>query len=342
MSILIDLVKEIWLVFNTASTFIILGLIFSGAMQIFVEKEKIVRHLGGSNIKSVLWASILGIPLPLCSCGVIPTAVALKKKGASKAAVASFLISTPETGIDSIFLSYALLNPLMAVYRPLAALFTAIVSGILENIFGKKEPVSKEEQKSCVFCEGKDSAHSHRLSEKLKHGMNFAFVDLLADISKWLLIGIASGGIISYFMPESLIQNYFSSNYSMFLMLLIGIPLYICASGSTPIAAALIAKGMSPGAAMVFLLAGPATNITTILTMIKFMGKRSTALYLTSISVCSLLSGYILNKIYQLSKIDIRSTIGQVEHILPHYFKTACSVMLLLLILNAFSREKKC
>lgn len=249
MAILTDLIKEIWHTVDEASMYILFGIFVAGLIQMFVDKDKITRHLGGHGVKSVLLAAICGIPLPLCSCGVIPTAVSLRKNGASKGATLSFLISTPESGVDSIAISYALLDPIMTIFRPIAAFITAIIAGIAENILGKKEkePTSSQ-MDSCVFCNGENKIHNHSLIHKFKYGMRYAFVDLLGDISKWLMLGIVIAGVISYFVPQTLIENYLGYGWqAMLIMLIVGIPLYICATASTPIAAALIAKGMSPG-----------------------------------------------------------------------------------------------
>ncbi len=252
---LIGLFREIWHTLDDASAYILFGIFIAGLIQTFVDKDRIAKHLGKPGIKSVILAAIFGVPLPLCSCGVIPTAVSLRRNGASKGAVLSFLISTPESGIDSIAISYALLDPIMTIFRPIAAFVTAFIAGSSENIFGKKnEGLTTQQTDTCIFCDDEDEHHNHSFIHKLKYGMRYAFIDLLADIAIWLTLGIIIGGIISYFVPQNIIENYIGSGfYAMLFMLAIGIPLYICASASTPIAAALIAKGMSPGVALVFL-----------------------------------------------------------------------------------------
>jgi len=337
------LLREVWHTFDDASFYILFGIFIAGLIQVFVDKDKIAKHLGKPGFKSVLLAAIFGIPLPLCSCGVIPTAISLKKNGASKGAVLSFLISTPESGVDSIAISYALLDPLMTVFRPVAAFITAIVAGISENIFGEKNKDAFAQQAdSCIFCYEKDHKHKHDLISRFRYGMRYAFIDLLGDIAKWLTIGIVIGGIISYFVPQSFIENFLGSSWqSMLVMLAVGIPLYICASASTPIAAALIAKGMSPGVALVFLLAGPATNTAGILAVGKFLGKRSAVLYLLSISVSAVLLGLLLNQIYFISGINIKTTLGKASDILPHYIKLISAIILIILMINAILKMKR-
>ena len=343
--ILIGLIKAIWHTFDEAALYILFGVFMAGVIQIFVDRDKIAAHLGKPGFKSVILAALFGVPLPLCSCGVLPTAISLRKSGASKGSVLSFLISTPESGIDSIAMSLAMLDPLMTVFRPLAAFTTAITAGISENIFGKKEEgEAVPPPNTCESCGEEDAvnAHKHGFAQRFRYGMNYAFVDLLGDIAKWLVLGLTIGGIISYFVPQSFVENYLGSGLRpMFIMLLIGIPLYICASASTPIAAALIAKGMSPGVALVFLLAGPATNAAGILMVGKFLGKRSVLIYLMSIAVCAVIFGLLLNHIYLVSGIDIKTTLGMACEVFPHYIKSIAAVILVIFMINSVIRLKK-
>lgn len=339
------LIKAIWHTFDEAAIYILFGVFMAGIIQIFFDKEKIAAHLGKPGTKSVVLAALFGIPLPLCSCGVLPTAISLRKNGASKGSVLSFLISTPESGIDSIAMSLAMLDPLMTVFRPAAAFVTAILAGISENILGRKEEGEKIPPANTCECCGEEEAeraHAHGFMERMRHGMHYAFVDLLGDIAKWLVLGLTIGGIISYFVPQSLIENYLGSGLRpMFIMLLIGIPLYICASASTPIAAALIAKGMSPGVALVFLLAGPATNAAGILMVGKFLGKRSVLIYLTAIAVCAVIFGLLLNHIYAVFGIDIKTTLGMACEVFPHNIKSIAAVVLIILMINGVIALKK-
>ena len=342
--VLLGLINEIWHTFNDASLYILFGIFIAGLIQIFVDKEKISRHLGKPGIKSVVLAAILGVPLPLCSCGVIPMAVSLRKSGASKGAALSFLISTPESGIDSIAISFALLDPLMTIFRPIAAFITAIVAGISENVLGRKNnDTAKGQADTCIFCEDEGDDHNHSLAHKFKYGIRYAFVNLLGDIAKWLTLGIIIGGVISYFVPQDLIERYLGSGWqAMLIMLVIGIPLYVCASASTPIAAALIAKGMSPGVALVFLLAGPATNMAGILAVGKFLDKRAAVIYLISISVCAVGLGLLLNQIYSVAGLDIHVALGKAGDIFPPFIKTASSIALIILMINSVKRIRKC
>ena len=345
IAMLTGLLKEIWHTFDSAALYILFGIVVAGLIQAFIDSKRIAKHLGKPGLRSVILAALFGIPLPLCSCGVIPTAISLRKNGASKGAVLSFLISTPESGINSIAISYAMLDPLMTVFRPFSAFVTAIVAGIGENTLDRQETTPVTQPKvACKSCGGNDehTPKDHAFVQKLKIGMQYAFVDLLGDIAKWLIIGIVIGGMISYFTPPDFITRFIGSDLkAMLVMLLIGIPLYICASASTPIAAALIAKGMSPGVALVFLLAGPATNIAGILSVGKFLGKRSAVIYLLSISVCAVLLGLLLNFIYKASGINISTTFGHACDMLPDYIKTVSAVALALSMAYAMWRRRK-
>lgn len=342
ISILLGLTQEIWHTLDEAAFYILFGIFIAGLIQMLVDKDKIAKHLGKPGLKSVILAALFGVPLPLCSCGVIPTAISLKKNGASKGAVLSFLISTPESGVDSIAISYALLDPIMTIFRPLAAFVTAIIAGVTENIFGKKEKdVSNKPINSCVFCDDEEEYHDHSFINRFKYGMRYAFIDLLGDIAKWLIIGIVIAGIISYFVPQQIIENYLGSGLGgMLVMLVIGIPLYICATASTPIAAALIAKGMSPGVALVFLLAGPATNAAGILAVAKFLGKRSVVIYLVSISTSAVILGLLLNQLYLATGINIKATLGKAGEVMPHCLKIISAIVLISLMVNTLRTIK--
>ena len=293
---ILELLTEIISIFNEASLYLLFGFLVAAFLHIYLQPEFIAKHLGTGKVKPVLLAALFGVPLPLCSCGVVPAALALDKKGANKGSVLSFLISTPQSGVDSIAITYALIDLPMTIIRPFAAFISAVVAGIIANFTESNSQKSKASSEACIIddcCKVDESPeehkHHHSFFEKMRFGLRFAFIDLLADIAKWLLIGIVLAGIISYLMPVEVIEKHLSGGLSsMLIMLLAGIPLYICAAASTPIAAALIAKGMSPGTALVFLLSGPATNIATIVVIGKTLGKKATAIYLGSIALCSI------------------------------------------------------
>jgi hypothetical protein len=340
MSIFYGILLESWKLLNEAAPYVLLGFFAAGLLKAFVSEEFVASHLGRSNFGSVIKASLFGIPVPLCSCGVIPAAIGLRKHGASRGASAAFLISTPETGVDSIAVTWALLDPVMTIMRPVAACITATLTGLLVNLL-PPEPslapaaVPNPEHASCSSgCCGEEPVEaSQGPLKRLRGGIAFAFGDLLGDIGKWLLIGIAISGVIAYFVPADFFQRFLGNEFlSLLAMLAVGVPLYICASASTPIAVVLVLKGLSPGAALVFLLAGPATNAATLTVIGKFLGKKVTGIYLATIAVCSVALGWMVNRFYEWAGLSITEWVGHTieEAVTP--FTIACSVVLLLLI----------
>ncbi len=304
-------------------------------------RNLILRFFRRGRIRSVLWASAIGTPLPLCSCGVVPTAVALKKQGATKGATVSFLISTPEIGLDSMAVSYALLDPIMTVFRPVAAFVTATVAGIATNFLAPDPPgeAAASEEAGPPDTGGRETVGRCSLTGWPRRPpvgagrLGRAFRELLDETSHWLLVGIVLAGLVSVLVPPSLIERHLSGGFiTMLAMLALGIPLYTCASASTPIAAALILKGMSPGAALVFLLSGPATNIASIVVLLKILGGRVVAIYLAAIAVVSLLAGIALDAIYQHWGVNAAATIGQSVGGVPEPIKTAAAVVFIVLL----------
>ncbi|HMB68517.1 MAG TPA: SO_0444 family Cu/Zn efflux transporter, partial [bacterium] len=385
------LASELFQVFLEASPYIILGFAVAAAIQIFLPVGIIRRFLGRGRARSIFAASILGVPLPLCSCSVLPTALALRKRGAGRGATVSFLVSTPETGVDSIALTYGLMDPLMAIYRPFAALVSALTAGFAAEAFGgREEPVpgtqgaaaeggdkgadagtagesgtasgSDEDVPACDHCgpEADDrvpSAHSHghahdaleaeegrgaaapqSIRERLRSGYRGAFVEIFDETSHWMLAGLVISALIGVLLPAEIVTRYLGSGpVPLLLMLVIGIPLYICASASTPIAAALVLKGLSPGAALVFLLAGPATNIGSLAILRRFLGGRVTAVYLASVAVTALGLGILLDVVYQAFAVDPRAKLTSAMH-LPLWFSGTCAVIFAALLFFSFRR----
>jgi uncharacterized membrane protein YraQ (UPF0718 family) len=333
-----------WSILLDSGVYVIFGLAVAGLVNAFVGSQTIAERLGARSVKSVIISALIGIPLPLCSCGVVPTAVSLYQKGASKGSTVSFLVSTPETGVDSIAISYALLDPLMTVFRPVAAFFTAVFAGLVENVVGTKEERSRKVIVSeCPICGDEEGMHrhSHSLLLRIRGGVRYAFIELLDDISKWLLVGIVIAGVISYFIPENLITERAGYGWpTMFFMALAGIPLYMCATSSTPIASALVAKGISPGAALVFLLTGPATNAASLLVVARFLGIRATVIYLFSVLSSSLVLGWVLNQIYRAFGMNAAAIVGKASEVLPVWFKAAAGIGLLLLIVNCVLQKR--
>ena len=429
-----------WEIFVEAAPYLIFGFGIAGILNIVVPDQKIVDYLGTSagKVRSVINASLAGLPLPLCSCGVIPAAMSIRKRGATRGATLSFLISTPQTGVDSIAITYALLDPLMTIFRPIATLVTALLAGLADNLLIGEEPEKKGSKKKenpgkkaeilavstlvgvsaagkrcnspscgcsepevpgtgkteypalntvssktmplelkpgsgkgvlpltlpsatqvpesktsscgCGHCEQEkneslpDGRIKKSVKEQFLEGLKYAYIELPGEIAKWMLIGILLAGIISYAVPETLIQEYLGGGLgSMLVMLVVGIPLYICATASTPLAASLVAKGMSPGTAFVFLLAGPATNAATITMVARFLGKRSAALYLGVISLCALGAGILLDWLYLKLGVSATATLGSAGELLPESIKIGFAVLLLpLMLYGIFRRDQGC
>ncbi len=319
---------RLWL---ALSPYLLLGMLIAGGLHSFLGEGFVGRHLGGGGPRSVLKATLFGIPLPLCSCGVIPVAASLRREGASKSSVLSFLVSTPTTGVDSFFATYSLLGPLFAIFRPLAAFLTGITIGAFNWLFN---PEGKR----------KFSGHRHPQlppSFKVREVFRYGFLELAAEIGKWLLIGVVAGGVLTAIIPPHLFTRYLSSLSLQFLvMLALGIPLYVCATGSIPIAAALISKGFSPGSALVFLIAGPATNTVTLSFVYSRLGRRAFYIYLSFIILISLLIGWIFNLFW----LRLGGGVGLISPQgsgLPPFFQFLTGGILFLLILRGFYEGKK-
>jgi hypothetical protein len=261
--------------------------------------------------------------------------VSLRKQGATKGATTAFLISTPESGVDSIAVTYAMMDPLMTAARPIAAFFTALAAGVAENLFSfrRGEPPAVPDL-TCpvdgccdgVNCDPEVHRNHHRLHEKLRAGLRFAVTDLWGDIAPWFFFGLLLAGAITVLIPDDFFSRHLGSGLpAMLLMLAVGIPLYICATASTPIAAALILKGVSPGVALVFLLAGPATNAASITVLAATLGKRATAVYLAAIAVCSVLMGWALDQAYAALGLSAKAAAGQAAEIVPVWLEWAAA-----------------
>jgi len=339
----VGIIRESYILLSKMSIYLLFGFFFAGIIHIFLKPETISKHLGGSTISSVLKASLLGIPLPLCSCGVIPAALSLRKEGAGRGAVLSFLISTPTTGIDSIIATYALLGKLFAVYRIIVSFLAAFLVGILSNLFtGQDISIEESKDHDCKLCDdGEPTHHKHSFSENIKGVFTYAFHTLLNDTAMWLLIGLLIGGAISFFIPEEFIQSNLGSGWkSIGLMILIGMPMYVCASGSLPIVVALMIKGLNPGAAFAFLLAGPATNTVTMTFVYKNLGKASFFIYIGCIIICSFCFAMVLNLIWPMFGGMNVTNLAHAHPFFPVWFEHLCAVLLLVLTVNSLIPRK--
>lgn len=320
MKAFIDIIAASWSVLLDAAPWVLFGFFVAGLVKAFLPADFIAKHLGGGHA-SIVKAAVIGMPIPLCSCGVVPAAAGLKKQGAGKGAVASFLVSTPETGIDSLAITWALLDPVMTLFRPIAAVATAIATGLAVSLTEKSNLPEEAESpcspaaSSCSCGCGHKSVPKPGFMQKLKSGISFAFGELLGDVGVWLIVGVLLAGIVSVFVSPQLINRYLSNDLvTMLMMLAISVPLYVCATSSTPIVAALALKGISPGAALVFLLAGPATNAASLPVISKLLGKRATVVYLVVIVVMSLLAGYLVNALYGWLGLDPKHWVSRNAH----------------------------
>lgn len=340
-------IKESWSLLLDSSVYILFGILIAGLLKVFLDPETIARHLGSGRFSSVVKAALFGVPLPLCSCGVLPAAVALKKQGATKGATTAFLISTPESGVDSIAISYALLDPIMTVIRPVAALVTAIIAGCVENSLDWPQHQASPDS-SCRKSDNTGdrnapdnpaefSRHDNRWT-KVKKSLRYAIIDVWGDIAVWFFGGLLIAGLIMTLIPEELMIKWLNGGFSsMLIMLAVGIPLYICATASTPVAAALILKGVSPGAALVFLLVGPATNITSLSVLISILGKKSTFRYLLILSCSAVLFGLGVDQLYRIADISPQAIIGEASEIVPYGLKLGGACLLIALSIQPFS-----
>jgi uncharacterized membrane protein YraQ (UPF0718 family)/copper chaperone CopZ len=306
LDIIFNIFKESVLMFLEMSPYIILGLVFVALLNYFVSKELITKHIGGNNLLSIFKAALFGIPLPLCSCGVVPTAVYMSKSGASKSATVSFLISTPQTGIDSLIATYGMMGPLFAIFRPLSALITGIAGGLAVRFFNKETETPKPkfiglQQFTNIYKEPVKKVLSTK--ERILKTLNYSFVEFLDDITVQFLFGVIAAGLISYVIPNDYFANtgLNSGIGGMLIMILIGAPMYVCATASIPIAMTLMMKGFTPGVAFVFLAVGPATNAASIMIITKSLGKKVAIIYLLSISVISIIMGYLLDWINSIA-----------------------------------------
>lgn len=297
-----------------AAPWLLLGLIMAGLMKAWLPADLLRRKLGEGRFLPILKATLIGVPLPLCSCGVLPAAMGLRRAGASKSATVSFMIATPETGPDSIALTYALLGPFMAILRPLAAIASALFAGLLNVLFipqqkltGFQLPVLNSAP--ACGCEAGGCATTDKEQEttglwrRAISGLHYAFNDILDDIWLWLFAGLLLAALVMSYLPPDSLASWGDGLPAMLMMLVIGMPMYICATASTPLAAAMMLAGMSPGTVLVFLLAGPATNLATMGVIQREMGGRTLVLYLAGIAISSIALGLLTNGM--VSQLDI-------------------------------------
>jgi uncharacterized membrane protein YraQ (UPF0718 family)/copper chaperone CopZ len=337
IQLLEDYIHSLWNLTVEMSPYLLLGFLIAGLLHVFMPKEKVTRYLGKNDIRSTINAALIGVPLPLCSCGVIPTGISFFKNGASRGATVSFFISTPQTGVDSIFATYALLGLPLAIIRPIIALVTGVFGGVLTNRVTNDHTEPKAKLTSVLTEEASTGKN------KLYSMLHYAFVEFLEDIAKWLILGLLLAALMDVLIPDDFFTNYLGNEYlSMLLVLGASVPLYVCATGSVPIAAVLMMKGLSPGAAIVFLMAGPATNAATMTVIGKVLGRKTLVTYLGAIIGGALVSGILVNALlpdeWFLSTMNHNhSTHG--SHLLPQLLSVGSSVLMIVLLAQGYIRR---
>ncbi|RHW74716.1 SO_0444 family Cu/Zn efflux transporter [Colwellia sp. RSH04] len=405
-----QLISNFWQLFVLSAPWLMLGLFIAGIINVYLPKDFLNKHLGSDGLFTTIKAAIIGAPMPLCSCGVIPAALGLRRAGASKSATTAFLVSTPETGVDSISVSYVLLGPFMAIIRPIAAITSAIVAGVLVGKDKEKETLesnsalSNETEKLATCCsnEGESTSNSAHVTEKIqptgccnqqenieneastcgnngriqcndeasspeketnccdikektekessccnsklnekssmwqrmKQAVAFSCTKLLSDTAKWLLIGLVFAAIIQTYVPVSFFSQWGSGILAMLVVILISIPMYVCATASTPIAAGLLLSGVSPGAVLVFMLAGPATNIATLGVVGSELGKRAVFSYLTGVIGVAVLFGFLTDMLVAHYNFSVAPMIGEHHEVLPHWLSQGSAILLVFLLLR--------
>lgn len=374
---LLELINNIWLVFLDTAFWLLIGLLAAGIIKSFISEDAMKRWVGGHGLSAILRAALFGAPLPLCSCGVLPAAIGLRRAGASKEATVSFLISTPETSIDSVAVTYALMGPVMAIFRPIAALVNAVGTGLLTALVAEEavpvkagrntsanSAVNSEAATGDSCCASKEAAKVkpavssccaampekteasccsqdkpiNAAPNKLMLVLSYAGAELLDDISKWLAFGIMLAGTMLTFIPPDWLAQWGGGLTAMLVMLVVGVPMYICAVASTPVAAGLLVAGVSPGAVLVFLLVGPATNIASFALLKQELGLKVTAMYLFGLSVLSLMMGLLLEWLLQVQNWQIKASLGEAHAMLPAAVSWASAIILIFLAIKPLRR----
>lgn len=340
--------------------YILLGFLIAGVLQVFVSPAALSRQLSGHGPRPVLMAALFGVPLPLCSCGVLPTAIGLRRQGASKGATTSFLIATPQTGVDSIAATYSLLGGTMAILRPLAAIFGGVFGGLWVDKTDNDSELHADDTKT-TCSEGSNpkslsccttSADCCKTSEyaslsfgrKCLAALRYAFVDMVQSIGKWLTLGLLVAVLITLFVPDSWVLSLASRPWAaMIVALCIAVPMYVCATGSIPIALSLMAKGLTPGVAFVFLMAGPAVNFASMMVLGKSLGRRATLTYIASVVITAVIFGLSIDYLLPREWFEVSAVAVVGAHCAHHalgWFQILCSALFIALLLNAFLRTK--
>ena len=331
---------DFWATLAEMSPYLLFGFLVAGFFSVLVSQSLVERHLGGKGIWPLIKASLFGVPLPLCSCGVIPVSMSLHKHGASKASAISFLLSTPQTGVDSILVTLSLLGPLFAIFRPVAAFVTGITGGLLVDIFDKETDDKETDDKEPEPQECTQQCCSGNQKNKIIRGLKYGFISLPRDIGRPMLAGLIIAAVISALVPDGYFAEHLGKGiFAMVVMMFLGIPVYVCATASIPVAAALMLKGLTPGAAIVFLMTGPATNAASFVTIWKTLGSRTAIIYLITVAGTALLSGILLD--YIAVGIDFEMVIKHGWMLPPAIKNTSAILLIAILAAGAISRKKE-
>ncbi|MFR9651639.1 MAG: permease [Rikenellaceae bacterium] len=324
--------NELINILNAMSPYLLLGFLIAGLLHAFVPKNTFSKYLSKRGFRSVALSALFGVPLPLCSCGVIPTAMSLKKEGASDGATVSFLIATPQTGVDSILATYGVLGLPFAIIRPIVALVVALIGGLFVDRFSTGS--------EAVVVSDRASTSKGSKRSTFLYALRYGFVDMLQDLGKWLTVGLIIAAAITAFVPSSIFEvfgDYYILN--ILVVLLLSIPMYICSTGSIPIALSLLMKGISPGAALIFLMAGPATNVATLTVVKKVLGTRTTILYLLSIIFGAIAFALFIDFVLPAEWFTVKlSAIGNCDQCGDGaaWWQSASSILFILLLINAY------
>ncbi|WP_417581354.1 SO_0444 family Cu/Zn efflux transporter [Nitrincola sp.] len=344
-------IAEFFSVALSAAPWLLMGLLIAGLIKAYMPEQLLQRWMGGRGFGSIARAAVIGVPLPLCSCGAIPTALALHRGGAGRGPTTAFLIGTPGVGVDSILLTSVLLGPLMAFMRVLGAVVTAIATGLMVSLTATSAPVKLPVVKTTSGCcdsgcstatgRGHDHASSShdRVRGRLAGGLIYAFGDLLDDISTWLIAGLLLAGVLVTLVPPETLSGMSGGLLSLFVMAIIGIPLYICATAATPVAAGLLLSGITPGMALVFLLAGPITSLATLGVLRREFGNQALLVYLSSILVVTTLLGWLLDQTLQGLMLNPVTQASQVQELLPEWLEISALGVLLILVIRPLRRR---
>jgi|TARA_B100000959_G_scaffold287406_1_gene371843 hypothetical protein len=309
-----NLLTLFWNLVIESAPWLLIGYLLAGIIKQVIPSSWVEKQLSPPGFSSILKGAFIGAPLPLCSCGVIPTALAIRKAGASKGATSAFLVATPETGVDSISFSYAVLGPIFALVRPIGALISAIIAGVLVSSIDVEEPVVEETDESCSGCCSSKKQEAEQLPSlglRFIAAIKYGYGRMISDTAKWLVIGLVAATIITAVVPQSFFLLWGDGVVAMLIMVIVGLPMYICATASTPVAASLLFAGISPGAALVFMLTGPATNIATMGVIKEQLGMRSLLAYLAGVIGTAIICGLILNELYQLFAWPLQITMAE-------------------------------